>query len=170
MVEHVGDLTSKSLLIAEVASRKAQYRLLETTRAYALEKLAESGEAAATARLHAGWVRDLLVRAQPEWNAAPAAQWLPVYRGQMGNVRAGLDWALAPAGDPALGTELLIAAVPLWMQLSLMEECRRRVEQALAALGAEADRPARPNMQLREAHGLSLMYTKGAVAETEAAL
>jgi hypothetical protein len=49
----------------------------------------------------------------------------------------------AAFGDPRVGVALTAAAVPLWMRLSLLEECRGRVERALAALGAGAGGDAR---------------------------
>ena len=55
------------------------------------------------------------------------------------------------------------------MNLSLMEECRGRVEQALAALGAGANLDARREMQLHAALGTSLILTKGAAAPEVAA-
>ena len=55
------------------------------------------------------------------------------------------------------------------MHLSLMEECRGRVEQALAAIAAGAGRDERREMQLHAALAASLMYTRGAVSEIGAA-
>jgi predicted ATPase len=51
----------------------------------------------------------------------------------------------------------------LWMHLSLMEECRGRVERALAAITAGTGRDARCEMQLHAALGMSLVYTRGDV-------
>ena len=42
--------------------------------------------------------------------------------GEIDNVRAALDWAFAPDGDATIGVGLTIAAVPLWFQLSLLDE------------------------------------------------
>jgi predicted ATPase len=60
---------------------------------------------------------------------------------------------------------LTAAAVPLWMHLSLLDECRGRVERALAAIAAGAGRDARREMQLHAALAQSLLYTRGAVSE-----
>jgi hypothetical protein len=54
------------------------------------------------------------------------------------DLRAALDWAFSPAGNRSLGIALTVAAVPLWMQLSPLQECRSRVERALSALDASA--------------------------------
>ncbi len=60
---------------------------------------------------------------------------------------------------------LTAAAVPLWMHLSLMEECRGRVERALAAIESGAALDSQREMKLLAALGTSLVYTRGAVAE-----
>jgi predicted ATPase/DNA-binding winged helix-turn-helix (wHTH) protein len=163
------NLVAKSLLTA-VGSAVAQYRLLETTRAYALEKLTQSGELERFAQRHAEHFRDVFQTAAAEWETRSTGEWLATYGRHTDNLRAALDWAFGPAGDPVLGVALAVAAIPLWMHWSLMEECRARVEQALASLGSEPGRDTRDSMQLYAALGLALMYTKGAVPETRSAL
>jgi predicted ATPase len=143
--------------------------LLDTTRAYALEKLAESGERDRLARRHGEFYRDLFERAETEWDTRPTAEWLADCGGQIDNLRAVLDWAFSPGGDASIGVALTAAAVPLWTRLSLLDECRGRVEQALAAFGAEANQDARLEMKLHAALGASLLYTRGAVPEMAAA-
>ncbi len=84
-------------------------------------------------------------------------------------MRAALDWASAGEGDPDIGVALTIAAVPLWVQLSLMGECRGRVERALDMLGDDTAAAARARMQLCAALGWSLMYAAGRAGDTGAA-
>jgi predicted ATPase/DNA-binding winged helix-turn-helix (wHTH) protein len=162
VVDGLSNLVAKSLVAAEVDSTIARYRLLDTTRAYALEKLGEAGEREQLARRHAEYYRDLFERAESEWETRPAAEWLTDYGRQIDNLRAALDWAFSPPGDTSFGVALTAAAVPLWMQLSLLEECRGRVEQALAALGAEANRDLRREIKLHAALGASVIYSRGA--------
>jgi predicted ATPase/DNA-binding winged helix-turn-helix (wHTH) protein len=169
VVDGVSSLVAKSLVAAEIDSAIARYRLLDTTRAYALEKLGDSGELEAIARHHAEYYRDLCDRAEAEWEAQPAAKQLADYGRQIDNLRAALDWAFSPGGDASIGVALTAAVVPLWMHLSLMEECRGRVERALAAIAAGAGRDARREMQLHTALAASLMFTRGAVSEIGAA-
>ena len=169
VVDCIANLVSKSLLTA-VGSGIAQYRLLETTRAYALEKLIGSGELERFARRHAEYYRGVFEAALAQWEIRPTAEWLAAYGPHLDNVRAALDWAFSPSGDAETGIPLTVSAVPLWMHLSMMEECHTRVERALASLGGDAAPGTRNSMQLYAALGLSLMYTKGAVPETRAAL
>jgi predicted ATPase len=164
----LGNLVTKSLVTLEGGSVTAHYRLHETTRAYALEKLAESGEFDQAARRHATYYRDLFERAEIELDTLPAPAWLARYGGQqLGQLRAALDWAFSPAGAAELGVALTVAAVPLWVHLSLLEECRGRVERALGCPAESRDAPR--NMQLYAALGAALFLTKGSCPETVAA-
>ena len=168
VIDGISSLAAKSLLATEVWG-VARYRLLDTTRAYALEKLRESGEREGIARCHAAHYRDLFERAEAEWEVRPAAEWIGEYGWRIDNLRAALDGTFSADGDATLGVALTVAAIPLWMQLSLLEECRDRLEKALAALQSGANRDARTEMKLHAALAASLRYTRGAVSETGAA-
>src|SRR5438067_1721427 len=134
IVDCAANLVAKSLLAADLGGATGWYRLLETTRAYALEKLTQSGEFEQVARRHAECCRDIFERAEVELQTRPASEWLAAFGRRIDNLRAALDWAFSPTGDAAIGVALTIAAVPLWVQLSLVQECRARVERALASL------------------------------------
>jgi hypothetical protein len=75
-------------------------------------------------------------------------------------VRAALEWAFSDHGDIAIGIELATWAAPLFVGLSLLDECRNWCEQALAGLD-DADRGTKREMILQETLALSLMFTKG---------
>jgi len=169
VVEGVANLVTKSLVAADIGGTVGRYWLLETTRAYAREKLAEHDELEQASRTHAKYYLDLCGQAEAEWETRPAAEWLADYGRQIGNVRAALDWAFSPRGDDSIGVALTAAAVPLWFQLSLIDECRRRVEQALSRLSPGPGSDTRREMQLYAALGASMLYTKGPVCETGAA-
>jgi predicted ATPase len=169
VVESVATLVAKSLIAVDLGGAITSYRLLETTRAYAGEKLAESGEVEPRARRHAEYHRDLFARAHAEWHAQPTAEWLATYGPALDDLRAALDWAFAAGGDAPLGVALTIVAVPLWFQRSLLGECRARAEHALSTLAAMPGHDARAEMQLQAALGWSLMGTTGPGRETSAA-
>jgi predicted ATPase/DNA-binding winged helix-turn-helix (wHTH) protein len=170
-IEVLSSLVAKSLVLAEFEGAAARYRLLDTTRAYALEKLDESGERERIARRHAEYCQDLFERAELEWESRPTAEWLADYGRQIDNLRAALDWTFSPGGDASIGVALTAAVVPLWMHLSLLEECYNRAEQALAALGAGEGRDPRCEMKLHAALAASSwwraagIYAQGNVPE-----
>ena len=169
VVDGIANLVAKSLVTGVAGSTVAHYRFLDTIRAYGLEKLVESGEREWLARRHAEHYRDLFERAEAEWETRPTVAWMAEYEAEIDNLRAALDWAFSPDGDAQIGIALTAAAVPFWMHLSLMEECRRRVEQALAALATVAEPDARQEMKLLAALGASRLYTRGGVPEVASA-
>ena len=164
-VEVVIDCVGKSLISADVGAGIPRYRLLETTRTYARERLDESGEQAATVRRHAEFYRSLLERATMAWETTPSAEWLATLALEIDNIRAALNWAFAPGGDSSTGIALAAASVQLWLETSLFGECRRWVEHALARLDATGSRGTRHEMLLQAGLGISQMYLRGAVTE-----
>ncbi len=168
-VDTIANLVAKSLIIFEGSGSLSRYRMLETTRAYAMEKLKTNNEFAAASRRHAKYHSDLFGQAREDWERQPTAAWLAEYGNRLDDLRATLDWAFSSGGDATLGMALTVDAVPLWMQRSLMGECRRRVEQALSYIEAETSENARLRMRLWTALSLSRMYAGNSLAEIDAA-
>src|SRR5712671_2448276 len=127
-IDRLADLVKKSLVVADMSGIKPWFRLLDTTRTYAVEKLAGSSDREGIARRHAEYYCDLFERAESEAAARPTSEWLPDYALEINNLRAALEWAFLPGGDDSIGVALTVAAIPLWLQLSMMEECHSRVE------------------------------------------
>jgi hypothetical protein len=67
---------SKSLVAAEAREASMRFRLLDTTRAYALEKLGQTGDRERLFRRHAEYYLDLFNRAEAEYQTRPTAEWL----------------------------------------------------------------------------------------------
>jgi predicted ATPase/DNA-binding winged helix-turn-helix (wHTH) protein len=165
VIDCIGNLIAKSLVGADLGGAEARYRLLETTRNYALEKLTESGERGDVARRHAQYYRDLFQRTTSEAETRSAAETRAVYGRDIDNVRAALDWAFSPAGDPSVGVALTISSVPHWFQFSRIEEYRGRLERALASLRPESGQDAHLKMQLLLIHAELLRFVKGRAHE-----
>jgi predicted ATPase/DNA-binding winged helix-turn-helix (wHTH) protein len=169
VTEGIASLVAKSLVSANLSGTAAEYRLLETTRAYAHQKLIESGELDAVQRSHAMHHLDLFERAESDPELRPTAQWLADYGRKIDDVRCALDWAFSQHGDDSVGVMLTVAAIPLWIHLSQLVECRARVELALARDTAESGLKDRHRMKFSAALAAALLYTKGPLPETEAA-
>ena len=120
-IDRLADLVSKSLVVADVSGASLRFRLLDTTRAFAIDKLCASGEHERIARGHAEYYRSLFERAEIEVAVRPRGKWLADYIREIDNMRAALDWVFSH-GDASIGAALTAAAVPLWIQLSLLEE------------------------------------------------
>jgi predicted ATPase len=132
----VGQLVSRSLVIVETGAPQARYRLLETTRAYAQEKLAESGEAEAIRRRHARYFSKRFEHTYEDWLRMRDTEWDALYRPELDNLRAALDWSMDAQADPVLGVRLCAGSASLWWRdLALRREGRERVQAALASMG-----------------------------------
>jgi predicted ATPase len=134
--QQVGDLllslVEKSLVHADSTDDEVRYRLLESTRYYASEKLPD---AAATRRRHAQHFAARFAQATTEWETTPTQQWIAYYAADVDNLRGALDWAFGPNGDFAIGLDLVAQSHVVWSELGLMLEHRRWVDQALCKVG-----------------------------------
>jgi predicted ATPase/DNA-binding winged helix-turn-helix (wHTH) protein/tetratricopeptide (TPR) repeat protein len=99
-LDQIDRLVSKSLVLAEPAASPAgedrgmRYRLLETIREYALERLAEQGREKEVRTRHAGYFAELAERADPELRGPGQLEWMYRLDAAEDNLRAALDWAL----------------------------------------------------------------------------
>jgi predicted ATPase/DNA-binding winged helix-turn-helix (wHTH) protein len=118
ITNHVHALVARSFLEADLRGTVPQYRLKETTRAYAREKLRETGELTVAARRHAVYFRDLLEQAGIEQEMRPMAERLAAYSATIDDVGVALEWAFSPDGDAEVGTALRAASEHHWFGLT----------------------------------------------------
>ena len=144
IIDSISDLVARSLVIADVSRDETFFRLLDTTRAYAREKMALGTDRLQLARRHAEHFRDLLNRSEAEWSKSTTAEWLSMFGRLIDDVRLALDWAFSPEGDALLGIEITTKSAPLFFQLSFADEYRKRAELALRTA---AQRPEMPPTQ-----------------------
>ena len=124
-------LTDKSLVVVDAQpDGTARYRLLETLRQYAREKLAAGGAAGAVRRRHAAHFLALAEAAEPELRGPGAAAWLDRLEAEGDNLRAALEWAEA-TGEAELGLRLGAALFWFWIRRH-SEEGRARLARLLA--------------------------------------
>jgi tetratricopeptide (TPR) repeat protein len=141
----LASLVEKSLVVADVADREPRYRLLEVTRAYAREKLAQCHEAALLARRHALAYTELAERLERDDGYASDATRRHVLL-DIDNWRAALDWALTERNEIELGQRLTAALRTAWGYISLIEG-RRWLFAATAAIGEQTPRAVRAGLE-----------------------
>jgi predicted ATPase/DNA-binding winged helix-turn-helix (wHTH) protein len=189
----IAGLVEKSLIATRIDEAQAQYRLLDATRAYALEKLEEHAEFDVALRRHAEYVTGYLeseraallallkaervaahssplgtVRAAPEGSfGAPGDNEIATrvavastHSDQLGNIRAALEWSFGPQGNDEIATRLAAASTQLFLELSLLIECRIWAERAIARLG-DQHKNSRREMEIYASLSLALMHTEG---------
>lgn len=132
-------LVEKSIAVAESEGGDPRFHLLESTRAYALEKLAETGERHRLLRRHAQWVGDFSELAYAQNWELPLERWAPPVEAEQDNIRAALAWAIGERGDPVLGATIAGALIGFWYRRPVVGiEGRRWVEAALALVDEAA--------------------------------
>src|SRR5262249_43820982 len=159
--EGIASLVAKSLVTRDGLTPAGRWRLLETIRSYALEKLAESGETNKTARRHAEFFRKLVVPAVTSEVLRISVDDVARFGREIDNVRAALDWSFSSTGDAAMGVALTAAFAPVWLHLLLVVECRERAERALNILSPDFNLVAPLERRLHIALGLALTHTMG---------
>jgi predicted ATPase/class 3 adenylate cyclase len=126
-------LVDKSLVQYETREGEARYRLLETVRQYARDRLLEAGEGQAVRERHARFFLAMAETAAAEhrWGA-----WLERFEQEHDNLRAALGW-LAEREPMELCLRFAGAVAPFWWLRGHWTEGRERMARLLALPGAE---------------------------------
>jgi predicted ATPase/transcriptional regulator with XRE-family HTH domain len=140
-IDLLAALTDKSLVLVDDAGDTKRFRLLESTRAYACEKLHAAGEFASAARLHLAFLRDLfqssVAKRERTGNGAAHER---LFATELDDVRTAADFALHGA-EVETGAEMLAAINGIsWTHIGHGSEGLARLQAFRVALGAE--RPA----------------------------
>ncbi len=125
-------LVDKSLVSAVGAGEHPRYRLLETVREYAEDRLRESGEAENVRGRHLGWCVSLAERAEPELQGPDQRTWLDRLEREHDNLRAALGWSLE-SGHAEGALRLAGALWGFWYVRGYWTEGRQWLESVLAA-------------------------------------
>jgi len=159
------DLVAKSLITSNASGGGTQYRLLDTTRYYALDLLERSPDAHEVKRRHGLYCRDLFTARETAWEGSGTSASIARHGRRIDDIRAAVDWAFSDDGDIAIGLELVVAAAELWFDQNLTEEFLGVAERALAAV-AESELSGSPlRVELLTIYGNALWHTRGPVPE-----
>jgi predicted ATPase/DNA-binding winged helix-turn-helix (wHTH) protein len=167
LTEALATLVEKSLVAPDSAAAM-HYRLLDTTRSYAWQKLIKSGEHLEIARRHCEHVTRALESLGASIWAAPRPENRAYFVSNLSNLRAALEWAFSEPGDTTLGVRLTAASACLFYQMILLPECATWTKRAIESLGARVG--TRIESELQACFALAVMVTKGNVTMARIAL
>jgi predicted ATPase len=161
MLDALAAFVDKSLLRGvEAGHGEPRFRMLETIREYAIERLAESDDAELTRRRHEDEFAELARRAEPELLGSSQKDWLDRLEGETDNLRAALGRA-ADDGRIELALDMGAAMWRFWQQRGHLAEGRAALEGLLG-------RPAAAGRTAARARALGalggLIYWQGDVA------
>ncbi len=143
-------LVEKSLVVAEPTSGGARYRLPDTLRQYAQDRLLECNEARPTYRRHAAYFLALAEESAPRLKGPEQALWLGHLEAEHDNMRAALKWS---GEDPDMQLQLAAALAPFWEARGYLTEGQQWLSQAL---NASADASSSRARALAGAGGLAI--------------
>lgn len=169
VVDALEQLVAKSLVSTQPDGASRRYRLLDSTRAYALHKLTEGGEAQAVARRHAGYIQRSLEAGMVEAGGGDPASRSQARAGLLADARAALEWCYANDGGSELRVPLAGSCARLFVELNLLNEARIWCDRALAMLD-DANRGGRWELELQSTLGHAFMFTERNSALAEGAL
>jgi predicted ATPase/class 3 adenylate cyclase len=158
VLEGVGELVDQSLLRQIEVDGEPRFRMLVTIRGYALERLAERGEAADLRTRHLAAYVALAERARPELQGKDQKRWLDAVELEHDNLRAALEFAISD-GHADEAARLVYALWRFWQSRGYLREGRSWAERAVAVPGAT------PELRLRALEALGgLVYWMGDLA------
>src|SRR5437660_212540 len=146
-IQSVMSLVTKSLISTDASGEVIRYRLLETTRAYAHEKLVQRGDDAIAFRRHALHIHALLIRGEKDWSTMPRAQWRSTYCRLIDDVRAALNWSFSSAGDVSIGVAITAFSLLGVYELGLLDEYNDCIDRALNHIHLLS--PPQPVLEMR---------------------
>ncbi len=150
-------LVEKSLVMLEERDEGTRYRMLETIRDYAREKLEQSGDLAATATRHCEHYFVMAKSAREGLNGSEQADWIWRLETEHDNVRAAMALALAGGTDPFIAVKFAVAMQGFWILRGYSTEGRGLVRAALAL----------PSIQASDVAQAWALYVGAALAESQ---
>lgn len=122
---HVLDLLTSladKSLVGVTLGISTRYRLLESIREFAVQKVAEHQATEIVARQHASYFAQLAAQAYHEFDTHLPHGWLDRLAPDIDNFRAALEWTLVNQGDRLTGAQLAADCGPVFLRLELLAE------------------------------------------------
>lgn len=162
-------LVAKSLLSLMHDSDRIRYRLLDSTKRFAGDRLRATDEHLAAMTACARHFLDMFERAEAEWQWRARTDWIASYAHYASDLRNVIQWSLDEGHDLDTGIRLTCAAIPFWDELSAVSESRERVERALRQADALSRCDPSLKLKLFTSYATSLNFSDLLGAEADAA-
>ncbi|WP_445681086.1 winged helix-turn-helix domain-containing protein [Radicibacter daui] len=168
-LDALSGLVSKSMLVTVNRPGQVLFRLLETTRSYALEKLADAGEGTLARERMATLLARQFAADEGDWEGETTPARMEFYRRNLNDVRETLRWGFDGEGNSVEAIRITAYSAPLWLQFGYIAEYGRLIELALARLADLPEEMPEEEMRLKTALSACLFNLRGFTDETRAA-
>ncbi|MDE2160349.1 MAG: hypothetical protein KGJ30_15655, partial [Burkholderiales bacterium] len=157
VIDMLASLVEKSLVMLDDRGAEPRYRMLETIRDYAREKLLGGDDAAPTQAGHGLYYLELAKQANRGLAGAEQGRWIAQLELELDNLREAIDRALAGALDAVVAVKFAVALQGFWILRGYATEGRRIVKAALA----------RPEVQQSDRAHAHALYVGAALAQSQ---
>ncbi len=130
VADSLSGLVARSLVVVERGAGSVRYRLLETVRQYAAERLGSDGERNGVRHRHLDWALALATRAERQLDGPEQGAWLEILDAEHDNLRTALDWSVA-GHRPVDGARLAATLSRFWEIRGHLSEGRARLDTHL---------------------------------------
>lgn len=165
----IDSLVAKSMIVTRPLGAMMRYRLLDTTRAYVLDVAIDDAEATRLAVRHATYYGQWLEQSGSEWQTLSTGPERSPHFAALNNARSALEWCFGEHRNVELGIKLAAAAAPVFLAMSLLPECYRWSQRAIAELD-DSNRGGLEEMQLQAGLGIASLHIHGPSEAAHAAL
>jgi predicted ATPase/class 3 adenylate cyclase len=157
VLDILGSLVEKSLAMLDEHSDSGRYRMLETIRDYAREKLEEASELAETGRRHSDYYFAESKAARDGMLGPDQAEWIQRVESDIDNIRSAIALALSGGADPLVGVKTAVALHNFWLLRGYATEGRRILRAALDL----------PDVQASDTAQAWVLYVCAGLAESQ---
>jgi predicted ATPase/DNA-binding winged helix-turn-helix (wHTH) protein len=164
VLDLLGNLVDKSMVVVDTAAAAPRYRLLETTRAYACEQMELAGERVALQQAHAQAMVAMFDRRtrMERLGLETVDHWMQACLPEADNLRAAIDWAVA-AGERPLSWSLANTAAEFMYEAGRYPECVAWMRRAEPLFGDDTPELVQARFQF----GLAMVGLHGGVDGAE---
>lgn len=144
-----------------VSGGDGKYRLLQTTRSYALDKVRRGDQARLLHAAHADYCEKALANAARDWPTLATADWMRLYSDLIHDIRSAIHWSFESIETAESGMRLAANSKILWVQLGLMNEQIQVLDEALKRVPGSAHEGTETELDLRISKGSALYHVQG---------
>jgi tetratricopeptide (TPR) repeat protein len=145
LLDQLLDLRNAALIIAEEADEAMRFRMLETVREYAEERMTGWGDSAAVRTCYRDWYLGLAEQARRELDGPDQAVWMDRLDAEHNNLQAALAWCQQEKEQPEAGLRLAGALGRFWKVRGYLSEGRAALARVLEGTNDAVALPVRAN-------------------------
>jgi len=151
VLDVLGKLIDKSLVMAQAGTHQGRYHLFETMREFAREKLLQAGELTDMLNRHLAHFAEYAEESENHLDGSDQAKWILISEKEHNNIRAAIDYSLTAGADITYGLRIGAAISLFWIEKNHFREGIERLQSLLQHALAPEYQHARAKMLYRAA-------------------